>query len=79
MSEVDLSKEIEAFLRARSTLQKEHAAQWVVFAGERYRGAFDRYEGAARFAIEHFGDGPFLVRHVDAEDEFVPLIFAEAS
>lgn len=76
MSELDLSKEVEAFLRERTTLQKQHASQWVVFAEERYRGAFDNYEGAVRFAIERFGGGPFLVRNVDAEDEFVPLILA---
>jgi hypothetical protein len=78
MSEVDLSKEIEAFLRQRAVLQREHASQWVVFADERYQGAFDQYEGAVRFAIERFRDTPFLVRNVDAENESVPLILAEA-
>ena len=78
MSEVDLSKEIEAFLRQRAALQREHASQWVVFADERYQGAFDQYESAVRFAIERFGNAPFLVRNVDAENEFVPLILAEA-
>lgn len=78
MLEMDLSKDVEAFLRERAVLRRQHPSQWVVFAEERYRGAFDNYEGAVRFAIERFGGGPFLVRNVDAEDEFVPLILAEA-
>jgi len=77
MLERDLTPEVEAFLRQRAALRARYAAQWVVFSGEEFRGAFSEYEGAARFAIEHFADSPFLVRNVDAEDEQVPLIFAE--
>jgi hypothetical protein len=78
MTDMALTNEIAAFLRDRATLKAQQAAPWVVFADEKFQGAFDGYEAAVRFAIERFKDAPFLVRNVDAEDEQVPLIFAEA-
>lgn len=77
MMEQDLTQEIAAFLRERATLRAQYASQWIVFAGEQFQGAFDNYERAVRFAMERFRGAPFLVRNVDAEDEQVPLIFAE--
>ncbi len=77
MDEKDLTREIAAFVKERKALREEHDSQWVVFADERFQGAFGDYERAVRFAIEHFRDTPFLVRNLDAEDEHVPLIFAE--
>jgi hypothetical protein len=74
-----LTQEIAAFLRERSTLKETHVAPWVVFAEEKFQGAFDGYEAAVRFAIEKFRDAPFLVRNIDAEDEQVPLIFADVA
>ncbi len=78
MSDRDITAEVEAFLRERASLQVTHAHQWVVFADRRFQGAFDRYEGAARFAVTNFGDAPFLVRNVDDHEEHVPLIFADS-
>lgn len=77
MADQDITGEIEAFLRERAKLQAEHAHQWVVFATRKFQGAFDEYEGAARFAVTKFGDAPFLVRNVDDYEEHVPLIFAD--
>lgn len=73
----DLVGEIAAFLRERAHLQHESGGRWVVFAHEAFQGSFAGYEPAARFAIGKFGTIPFLVRHLDAEDEHVPLVFAD--
>lgn len=78
MADRDLTAEVEAFLRERAALQAKHAHQWVVFAARKFQGAFDQYEGAARFAVANFGDAPFLVRNVDDYEEHVPLIFADS-
>jgi hypothetical protein len=77
MADVDVTPEVSAFLRARAELQKTHAHQWVVFSGEQFRDAFDSYESAARYAISNFTGSAFLVRNLDDEEEYVPLIFAE--
>jgi hypothetical protein len=77
MADLDLKSEVAAFLRARASLRAEHKAPWVVFAAEQFQAAFDEYEGAARFAFERFPNVPSLVRHLDDDDEYVPLIFAD--
>lgn len=77
MADKEVTQEIVAFLRERSALRVKYRDHWVVFSGESFQGAFDRYEAAARFAIEQFKGKPFLVRNLEAEDEQVPLIFAE--
>jgi hypothetical protein len=74
----DLAQEIAAFLRERAKLQVAQTMRWVVFAQQKFQGAFPAYEPAARFAIGAFGGQPFLVRNLDAEDEHVPLVFAGA-
>jgi len=77
-SERDLSAELAAFLRQRAALSSSEASRWVVFAGDKFQGSFAEYEDAARFAIDKFHDSTFLVRNLDVEEEYVPLIFAEA-
>jgi hypothetical protein len=79
MTDMALTNEIAAFLRERAALKAQRVAPWVVFAGEQFQGAFDGYEAAARFAIERFKNTAFLVRNVDAEEEQVPLVFAEGT
>lgn len=78
MIETALTNEIAAFLKDRAMLKAQRVAPWVVFADEKFQGAFEDYEAAVRFAIGQFENTPFLVRNVDAEAEHVPLIFAEA-
>jgi hypothetical protein len=77
MSEADVSHELAAFIRERNELRKRYDHQWVVFAREQFQRAFNDYEGAARYAIQNFGAGPFLVRNLDDHDEQVPLIFVD--
>lgn len=77
MAELDVTPEVAAFLKTRAELQKTHAHKWVVFSGQQFREAFSDYESAARYAITHFTDTAFLVRNLDEEEEYVPLIFAE--
>lgn len=69
-----LTYELEAYLRERSRLRMELKERWVVFAHRTFQCAFDDYEPAARFAVERFSGLSFLVRHLDINDEQVPLL-----
>ncbi|MDX2238882.1 MAG: hypothetical protein NW203_15060 [Hyphomonadaceae bacterium] len=77
MVEPDLSDEVAAFLKARAALKAEHGSQWVVFCRGAFQGVFPKFSDAASNAVTKFGDTPFLIRQITAEDERVPLVFVD--
>lgn len=78
MNETELTREYAAFLRQRAVLRHTHGSKWVVFLNQELCGVFDDFEAAAIFANREFHGEPFLIRNITAEDEQVPLLFADA-
>lgn len=67
-----LDQEIAAFEADSARLESHHMGKWVVFKGGSLQGTFDAFDGAARFAVEKFGRGPYLIREV-GEDRELPI------
>ena len=63
-----LDREIAAFTQDLDSLRAHHSGKFVVFEGEKLRGAFDTFDAAARFALKEFSQGPYLIRQVGAPE-----------
>ena len=74
---MNLAQEISAFHTLLPTLRATHREGWVVIVGDDYEGSFPSFEAAAAFAVEHFPDREFLIRHTDAKVPQVPFIVVE--
>jgi hypothetical protein len=59
-----LDREIEAFNRMRSALERHHVGKFVVIKDLRLVGSFDTFDAAGAEAVRRFGRGPFLIRQV---------------
>ena len=73
MAEVaTLDRDIVAFKKMRSELEKHHHGKWVLFYDEQYIGAFDSFDQTAQEAVRWFGRGPYLIRQVGAPPITLP-------
>jgi hypothetical protein len=54
---------------AQSEWKKAHAGKFVLIKGKQLIGAFDKAEDAVAEGARLFGTQPFLVRHVDHNEE----------
>jgi hypothetical protein len=71
---IALSKEIQAFERQLPKLRKDHGAVWAVMVGSNFKAGFREFKDAAAFAIEHFPDKEFLIRHTEEQQAEIPFI-----
>ena len=71
----DLRPDIDGFEACRESLEESHRGQFVVFHATAFAGAHDSFHEAAQYAVERFGDSPFLIRQVGA-DRAITLPFA---
>ena len=78
MAATDLSREISAFLKRRSELLRDYGSAWVIFVGDDLEGHFERFEDAARFAVDRFGGEHFLIRHTTDPEPQIPMLVVEA-
>jgi hypothetical protein len=70
-----LDELIEAFNRLLPSIKREHGHRWVIFDGEHRIIAFNAFSDAARYAREHYGATPVLIRHTDERKiETAPFI-----
>lgn len=67
-----LDKEIAAFEDMKAELERHHLGKWVVFQNQELGGSFDNLDNTARFAVERFGRGPYLIRQVGAPPISLP-------
>jgi len=64
MTAQELQPEIDAYERMKDDLLKHYAGKYVIIKDQQFRGSFDTFDAAARDAINHFGQGPYLIRKV---------------
>ncbi len=78
MQTFDVENEVRAFLAAQAGLSEIKENPWVVFADSEYKGRFSAFEEAYSFASSKFEGGKFLIRQLNAEKAFAPLIYVAA-
>jgi hypothetical protein len=61
----DLDAEIAAYEALLPTIKRDHGSVWVLVADRRLVKTFPAFSAAARYAREHFGRRPVLIRHTD--------------
>lgn len=62
--EAAIDREIAAYDRMRTELERHHDHKFVVIHGGALQDSFDTFGNAAQFATDKFGRGPFLIRQV---------------
>ena len=60
-----LDEQIEAFEALLPAIKKDHGPVWVLIADRRLVETCAAFPEAARYAREHFGKQPVLIRHTD--------------
>jgi len=64
-----LEKELATYARMKADLLKTHEGKFVLIHGEEFCGAYDTAENAYAEGVKRFGQEPFLVRKVLAQEE----------
>lgn len=64
MSREALQKDIDFYEQSRPSLLEHHKGKFVVIYEAKFIGAFDTFDNAAKYAVSHFGKGPYLIRQV---------------
>ena len=70
---IELDRQMAAYDGMQEQLEAEHFAKWVVFHDERFVGAYQEVDDAAREAHRLFGQDPYLIRQVGAPPITVPV------
>jgi hypothetical protein len=60
-----LDEQIEAFEALLPAIKRDRGPTWVLIADKRLIETFKTFPAAARYAREHFGAQPVLIRHTD--------------
>ena len=68
-----LEKELQYYDAHREELLKEHEGKFVLIKEGSLVGVFASEEEAYEDGLRHFGNQPFLIRRVAAEEEVVHL------
>ncbi len=73
-----LAKEYEYFASVKDELLKHYEGKFALIYGSELVGIWDSQATAYRNGIERFGNVPFLIKHIVAEDaiESVPALFS---
>lgn len=64
-----LEKNLEAFRREMSEMERHHMDKWVIFHEGRFVDAFDTLDNAAHEAVKRYGRGPYLIKQVGGPDK----------
>lgn len=75
--EPNLNDEVTAFIAAQANLRAQDGEPWVVFADRELQGRFPSFEEAYAHAVQHHEPGKFLIRGLDEDVTFVPLVFVQ--
>ena len=68
----DVEAEIVAYEKMRRELEAKHMGKWVLFHDLSLISTYDSFEDAAKDAINRFGRGPYLIRHIGAPSVTLP-------
>jgi hypothetical protein len=77
MQELDIHDEIAAFMRDKPKLSIDDSSPWVVFAKGQFQERFSSFEAAYTYAVQNFDAGKFLIRDLNQEKPFIPLMFVK--
>jgi hypothetical protein len=67
-----LDQEIAAYDKMRDDLENQHMGEWVLFFGETLIGVYASFDEAAKYGVQEFGSGPYLIRQVGAPPVTMP-------
>ncbi len=70
-----LDEQIEAYEALLPDIKKQYGSAWVLIANRQLVATFNAFGDAAKYAHDHFGDEPVLIRHTDSRKmESAPFI-----
>lgn len=79
MTQVDiLEAEIKAFTAMLPELRRTYGSIWAVLVGPDFKAGFPEFSEAAQYAMEHFSDRQFLIRHTQQHTAHIPFVAIEA-
>ena len=64
-----LEKELAIYARTKADLLKTYEGKFVLIHAEEFCGAYDTAENAYAEGVKRFGQEPFLVKKVTAQEE----------
>lgn len=74
-----LDDQIEAYEKLLPAIREKHGSVWALVAHKELIETFKAFPDAARYAREHFGKEPVLIRHTDGRKlETAPFIHVHA-
>jgi hypothetical protein len=68
-SKMPLEKELALYERTKAELLKAHNGKFALIHGEDFCGAFDSAENAYSEGVKRFGQEPFLIKKIAAQEE----------
>ena len=70
-----LDEQIEAYETLLPEIKRDHGSVWALIADRRLVATFQGFSEAAKYAHDHFGKRPVLIRHTDSRKvETAPFI-----
>jgi hypothetical protein len=67
-----LQDDIAFYDSVRSSLEADHLGKWVLVRNKEIVGLYDKFEAAAKEAVQKFGRGPYLIRQIGASSVNLP-------
>ncbi len=64
-----LEKELATYTKMKGDLLKTHEGKFALVHGEEFCGAYDTAENAYSEGVKRFGQEPFLVKRITAQEE----------
>jgi hypothetical protein len=64
-----LEQELATYARMKADLLKTHEGKFALIHAEEFCGAFDTAENAYADGVRRFGQAPFLVKKISAQEE----------
>ena len=68
----ELDKEIAAFEKMRTELEKLHLGKFALIKHSKLVGVYESFEQVAQAAVKQFGRGPYLLRQIGAPPITLP-------
>jgi hypothetical protein len=70
----NLDREIQAFESMLPDLRQRFGSVWAVLVDKDFKAGFTEFQKAAEYAVEHFPDRDFLIRHTNQHPAHIPFI-----
>lgn len=69
-----IDQEIIAYQHLLPAIRASHGSVWALVADATLVSTFRDFPSAARYADEHYGTRPVLIRHTDEQVETAPFV-----